>query len=93
MKRLKIERIVLYRNTLAISTTHVHRINKLINFEKFISTNGNIPKYSLFSFMMSFDLEQIIFEIFNIFENNIISVELAKVLGYIEEKKRLTQTI
>jgi hypothetical protein len=36
---------------------------------------------------MSFDLEQIIFEIFNIFENNIISVELAKVLGYIEEKK------
>jgi hypothetical protein len=27
-----------------------------------------------------FDLEEIIFEIFNIFENNIISVELAKVL-------------
>jgi hypothetical protein len=29
-----------------------------------------------------FDLEQIIFENFNISENNIISVELAKVLGY-----------
>jgi hypothetical protein len=29
-----------------------------------------------------FDLEEIIFENFNIFENNIISVELAKVLEY-----------
>ncbi len=47
-----------------------------INFEKFISTNGNIPKYSLFSFTIFFDLEE------TIFENNIISVELAKVLGY-----------
>jgi hypothetical protein len=31
---------------------------------------------------MFFDLEKIIFENFNIFENNIISVELAKVLRY-----------
>jgi len=29
-------------------------------------------------------LEEIIFENFNISENNIISVELAKVLGYLE---------
>jgi hypothetical protein len=38
-------------------------------------------KYSLLSFAILWDLEEIIFEIFNIFENNIISVELAKVLG------------
>jgi hypothetical protein len=31
---------------------------------------------------MFFDLEEIIFENFNISENNIISVDLAKVLGY-----------
>jgi len=31
--------------------------------------------------MVVFDLEEIIFENFNIFENNLISVELAKVLG------------
>jgi hypothetical protein len=31
---------------------------------------------------MFFDLEEMIFEIFNISENNIISVDLAKVLGY-----------
>jgi len=31
---------------------------------------------------MFFDLEEIIFEIFNNSENNIINVELAKVLGY-----------
>jgi len=37
-------------------------------------------KYSIFSFTIFFDLEEIIFENFNIFENNIISVELAKVL-------------
>jgi hypothetical protein len=41
----------------------------------------NIPKYSLLSFTIFFDLEEIIFENFNISENNIISVELAKVLG------------
>jgi hypothetical protein len=34
-------------------------------------------------------LEQIIFEVFNISENNIISVELATVLGYEEEIARL----
>jgi hypothetical protein len=33
-----------------------------------------------------FDLEEIIFENFNIFENNIISVELAKELRYIIEQ-------
>jgi hypothetical protein len=39
-------------------------------------------KYPLFSFTIFFDLEEIIFENFNIFENNIINVELAKVLRY-----------
>jgi hypothetical protein len=48
-------------------------VKQLINFETFISTNENIFKYSLFYFT-------IIFENFNIFENNIINVELAKVL-------------
>jgi hypothetical protein len=37
-------------------------------------------KYFLFSFKIFFDLEKIIFENFNISENNTISVELAKVL-------------
>jgi hypothetical protein len=32
-------------------------------------------------------LEEIIFENFSIFENNIINVELAKVLGYMMAKK------
>jgi hypothetical protein len=40
-----------------------------------------IPKYSLLFFKIIFDLEKIIFGIFNLFGNNIISVELAKVLG------------
>jgi hypothetical protein len=35
------------------------------------------------NFTIFFDLEEVIFEIFNIFENNIISVELANILGYI----------
>jgi hypothetical protein len=39
-------------------------------------------KYSLLSFTIFFDLEEIIFENFNISKNNIISVELAKVLRY-----------
>jgi hypothetical protein len=43
----------------------------------------NIHKYSLLSFPIFYDLGEIIFEIFNISENNIISVELAKVLGYL----------
>jgi hypothetical protein len=47
-----------------------------------ISTNGIFPKYSLFSFTIFFDLEEIKFENFNISENNIISVEPAKVLRY-----------
>jgi hypothetical protein len=43
----------------------------------------NISKYPLFSFtnLFFFDLEEISFENFNISENNIIRVELAKVLG------------
>jgi hypothetical protein len=40
------------------------------------------PKYSLFFFIIFFDLEEIKFENFNISEKNIISVEFAKVLGY-----------
>ncbi len=54
----------------------------LINFEEFISTKEIFLKYSLLSFTTFFDLEEIIFEILNIFENNISSVELAKVLQY-----------
>ncbi len=46
------------------------------NFNNF----ENIPKYSLFFFTIFFDLEEMIFENFNIFENNIISVKLAKVV-------------
>jgi hypothetical protein len=68
-----------YCKTLAMST-HVCLIIYLfwnIHFNKW-----NILKYSLFSFTIFFDLEEIIFENFNIFENNIISVELAKVLEY-----------
>jgi hypothetical protein len=41
----------------------------------------NIPNYSLLSFTIFSDLEEINFENFNNSENNIISVELAKVLG------------
>jgi len=43
----------------------------------------NIRKYSLLSFTIFSDLEEIKFENFNISENNIISVQLAKVLGYL----------
>jgi hypothetical protein len=42
----------------------------------------NISKYLGLSFTIFFDLEEIIFEIFNNSENIIINVELAKVLGY-----------
>jgi hypothetical protein len=38
---------------------------------------------------MFFDVEKIIFENFNNFENNIISVELAKVLGYQVDMKHI----
>jgi hypothetical protein len=39
-------------------------------------------KYSLFSFTIFFDLEEIILQNFNISKKNIINVELAKVLWY-----------
>jgi hypothetical protein len=39
--------------------------------------------YSLFSFTIYLDLKEIIIKFFNILKNNIISVELAKVLGYV----------
>jgi len=42
----------------------------------------NIPEYSLFPSKIVFELEEIKFENFSIFENNIISVELVKVLRY-----------
>jgi len=41
----------------------------------------NILKYSLLSYTIFFDLEEIILENFNISESNIVSIELAKVLG------------
>jgi len=40
-----------------------------------------------------FDLEEIIFENFNISENNIINVELAKVLKYISNYFQITLQI
>jgi hypothetical protein len=44
--------------------------------------NGIFLKYSLLSFTnIILDLEEIIFENFNISENNIINVELARVPG------------
>jgi hypothetical protein len=47
----------------------------------FISTNGIFLNIHYFSFTtIFFDLEEIVFENFKISENNIISVELAKVL-------------
>jgi hypothetical protein len=48
-------------------------------------------KYSLFSFTIFLDLEEIIFENFNISENNIINVELAKVLRYYNIKPKKVQ--
>jgi hypothetical protein len=39
--------------------------------------------FTIISFTIFFDVEEIISEIFNISENNIISFELAKVLGYL----------
>jgi hypothetical protein len=47
-------------------------------------------KYSLLSFTIFFDLEEIFFENFNIFENNIISVKLAKVLKYVVRSKPIS---
>ncbi len=67
----------IYCSTLAI-LTHVYWIIYLFwnnHFKKW-----NIFKYLVFSFIIFFDLEEIIFENFNISENNIISVELAKAL-------------
>jgi len=42
----------------------------------------NIPKYSLFLFTKKNIWEKIFLEIFNIFMNNMVSVEAAKVLQY-----------
>jgi hypothetical protein len=56
-------------------------VKELIDFETFISTNGIFLNIRYFSFTIFFDLEEIIFENIKISENNIISVELAKVLG------------
>jgi hypothetical protein len=49
----------------------------------FISTNGIFLNTHCYPFTVFCDLEEIIFEKFNISEHNIISVELAKVLGYL----------
>jgi hypothetical protein len=64
-------------------------LNKLINYEKFTSTNRIFFKYSLFSFKIFFDLEEIIFLNVNISENNVISVKLAEVLRYHSRKLNL----
>jgi hypothetical protein len=53
-----------------------------MNFEILISTNGMFLNIKYFLSQCFFDLEEIKIENFNIFENTIISVELAnKVLG------------
>jgi hypothetical protein len=49
---------------------------------KFSFKKWNVPKYLGLSFKIIFYLEEIIFENFKNSENNIINVELAKVLGY-----------
>ncbi len=56
----------------------------IINFENSISTNGIFPNIHYFpsQYIYIYDLEETNFENFNIFENNIINVELAKVLRY-----------
>jgi hypothetical protein len=51
-------------------------------FEIFISTHGIYLNLHYFSSQYFFDLEEMIFENFNISENNVINVELAKVLVY-----------
>jgi hypothetical protein len=51
-----------------------------MNFETFISTNEIFLNIHYFPSQYFFDLKEIIFENFNISENNIISVELGKVL-------------
>jgi len=56
-------------------------VKYLINFEIFISKNEIFLNIHYYPSQYFFDLEEIIFEIFNISESNIISVELAKVLG------------
>jgi hypothetical protein len=49
-----------------------------LNFQIFIiSTNGIFLNIHYYPSQYFFDLEEIFFEIFNISENNIISVELA----------------
>jgi len=56
-------------------------VKSFINFETFISTNEIFLNIHYFlSFTIFFDLEEINFETYNISENNIISVKLAKVL-------------
>jgi hypothetical protein len=48
--------------------------------EKIISTNGILLNIHSYPSQYFFDLEEIVFENFNNSENNMISVELAKVL-------------
>jgi uncharacterized membrane protein YobD (UPF0266 family) len=47
-------------------------------FRKIISTNGILQNIHYYLSQYFFDLEEMIFENFNISENNIISVELAQ---------------
>ncbi len=72
--------ISIYCSTLAI-LAHVCWI--IINFGKFISTNGIFLNILYYPSQFIFYLEEIIFENFNNSEDDIISVELAKALGYI----------
>jgi hypothetical protein len=70
------------RNTIVPWPFQHMSIKSFINYETFISTSGIFLNIHYFlSFTIFFDLEEINFETFNISENNIISVELAKVLG------------
>jgi hypothetical protein len=53
-------------------------LNNLFIFKNHFN-KWNIPKYSILSFTIFFDLEEILFENFKISENNIITFALAKV--------------
>jgi hypothetical protein len=53
-----------------------------MKFEIFISTNGIFLKIQAFPSQYFLIWKGIIFENFNIYENNIMNLELAKVLGY-----------
>ncbi len=71
-----------------MATSQNRKKKKKNNGTDYLTTKSfnkwNILKFSLFSFTIFFDLEEIIFE--NYFEKNVISAELAKILGYFDTR-------